>query len=66
MQPLDKAIIGFTESVRQFTDSYHYIRGRILTCHTSTFITQLVMMMMMSLLYFDVSVCITILLTWLT
>lgn len=33
MQPLDKAIISLTENVRQFTDSYHYIRGRIITCH---------------------------------
>lgn len=41
MQPLDRAIISLTESVRQFTDSYHYIRGRILTCHTSMFYSHL-------------------------
>lgn len=35
MQPLDRSIATLTESVRQFVDNYHYLRGRILTCHNT-------------------------------
>jgi len=35
MQPLDKAIVALTENIRQFADTYHYIRGRLLSCHSS-------------------------------
>jgi len=35
MKPLDRAVMTLTESIRQFVDTYHYIRGRILTCHNT-------------------------------
>lgn len=36
IQPLDKAVMSLTENARKLSDSYHYIRTRLLTCHSTT------------------------------